>query len=129
MSDVFSRETVRTRWIDGMEDRAYALGADHGLSAASWYFDGNTDARTYRAVLDGILSVDPAVFDTFPSNPLSGEWADGVLPSDVLEDLGIGEGDPIADQLLDMYCDGYDVAVAREIERACRLHLGEGEGI
>lgn len=104
---------------------AREIGEQRGTDAASRYFDGNTSEDTYRHVLDGIRDCDPAVYDTFPSNPLSGEWADSYLPRDLANELGLA-ADAINDDLIADACtqfeDAYDVAVSREIERQCRLH-------
>lgn len=110
-----------------MEAEAYALGAEHGRNAASWYFDGNTTSDTYRRVWRGIQECDPEVFDTFPGSPLSGEWADSTLPRDVLQSVGCPEHVDFADYVVNMYEDGYGVAVADTIERACVAALfGDG---
>lgn len=105
-------------------DRARAMGAEHGKAAASWYFDGNTSLDAYAAVLKGIEDGDPAILDTFPSSPLSGEWADDPTPATVLEDLGLIVEDDAADDndaILSAYEDGFYSASAEEIERQARL--------
>lgn len=109
--------------LDQLETRAYQLGAEHGAAAASWYFDGNTTTDTYRHVLEGIRDCDPAVFDTFPTNPLSGEWADGPTPATLAEALELDDDDDYMPQLCNMYEDGFGVAVADTIERACLAQL------
>jgi len=103
--------------------KATEAGAEHGRSAASWFFDGNTDRETYAAVLRGLEDGDPAVLDTFPSSPLSGEWADSPTPASVLEDLGVDECDDAASDYLDAYESGFYEAVSHEIERVARLQL------
>jgi hypothetical protein len=111
--------------IDRYEEKAYALGKEHGASAASWHLDGNTDDATYAWVLKGLAECDPAVFDTFPASPLSGEWADGMSMSQLAEDIGYDhDGNPVEvfDGICQMYEDGYDVAVARTIEAAARAN-------
>lgn len=102
---------------------AYRLGAEKGEAAASWYFDGNTTRETYEAVLRGLAEGDPAIYDTFPSAPLSGEWALGLTPHDLLRELGVDDDDDAADEYLSMFEDGYGVAVADEIERMAREAL------
>lgn len=103
-------------------ERARTAGADHGRAAASWYFDGNTSADTYRHVLTGIEDGDPVVMDSLPHSPLSGEWADAPLPRDVLADLDVDEDDDGADDYLDAYCDAFSSAAHDEITRVARLH-------
>lgn len=95
-------------------------GRDHGQAAASWYFDGNTETSTYRSVLAGIEEGDPRVTDTFPAGPLSGEFADGPFPADVLSDLDVDDSDAAADEYLSAYEDGFYSASAEAIERAAR---------
>jgi hypothetical protein len=102
---------------------ADAAGRDHGRAAASWYFDGNTSRGTYEHVLRGIEDGDPEVLDTFPTSPLSGEWADDPTPASVLEDLDVAEDDPSADDYLRAYEDGFYEASSYEIERAARYQL------
>lgn len=105
-----------------LEEQARKMGEDHGTNAASWYFDGNTSTDTYAAVLRGIDEGDPAVLDTFPSSPLSGEWADSPTPATVLGELEVSEDDDRADDLLTAYEDGFSSASAEEIERMARYH-------
>ncbi len=112
--------TTETTFATLLED-ARKAGAAHGKAAASWYFDGNTSDETYSLVVAGIDDGDPAVLDTFPSSPLSGEWADDPTPASVLEDLGVSEDDDGADDLLSAYEDGFYEASADEIERVARL--------
>ena len=112
---------------DAIMDSAYAAGREHGLAAASWYFDGNTTRETYRATLAGIREGDPAVYDTFPAGPLSGEWADDPTPTSVLRDLGLSDDDDDADDALAMYEDGFAVAVASLIEGTCIAMLSDDD--
>ena len=102
---------------DALNQRAYDMGREAGEAAASWYFDGNTTRATYERVLAGIQDGDPAIYDTFPQCPLSGEWADDPTPGDVLRSLGVDEYDDANDELLRMYEDGFGVAVSEAIER------------
>lgn len=112
-----------TDTYDALMEHAHALGADHGRSAASWYFDGNTPRETYEAVLRGIIEGDPATYDTFPASPLSGEWAGDPTPADVFSALEMCEDDDAADDALRMYEDGFGVAVSETIERMAREAL------
>lgn len=108
---------------DALCTDANRLGSEHGSAAASWYFDGNTPEHVYRSVLIGLEDGDPAIYDTFPSAPLSGEFADEPTPASVLAELGVDEDDDAADDYLRMYEDGFAVAVADEIERAARAQV------
>jgi len=92
-------------------EQARELGAEHGQNAASWYFDGNTSQDTYAGVLRGIEDGDPEVLDTFPSAPLSGEWADDPTPFGVLAALDVPEDHDAADDCLSAYVDGFSEAV------------------
>jgi len=101
---------------EALRERARKLGTEHGLAAASWYFDGNTPTDTYRRVLTGIKAGDPEIMDTFPTDGLSGEWADGFSSRDLERELGVeGEG---LDELADAYSDAFSSAVESEINRA-----------
>lgn len=111
---------------DAIMDEAYRMGRDHGRDAASWYFDGNTSIDTYATTLAGIRDGDPAVYDTFPASPLSGEWAGDPTPATVLAALGLSDDDDDADDALAMYEDGFGVAVANVIESACIAALDPG---
>ncbi len=122
----------RRRWDEDYAvtcEMARRQGVEHGKAAASWYFDGNTPDETYRAVLRGIEEGDPAVLDTFPAAPLSGEWADGPTPSSVLEDLaGTSAWDGVfsdedAEEYVQAYEDGFDEASRDEIERVARFQV------
>jgi hypothetical protein len=112
--------------LDYLIEQARAIGRDHGQNAASWYFEGGAPRDIFKTVLRGIEEGDPEVYDTFPANPLSGEWADGYLPQTLYSDLGIEEGDLDGfelDELCDQYVDAYDVEVSRDIEAQCRAAL------
>lgn len=122
-----SSEAWQQRYDETL-DKAYALGAEHGRAAASWYFGPETTRETYARVLLGILECDPQVFDTFPAGPLSGEWAGDPVPATVLAEVGHTGDDDDADAILCHYEDGYGVAVVDEIERVCRFHLAPEPG-
>jgi hypothetical protein len=100
--------------------RAREAGEAHGRAAGSWYFDGNTSEETYAAVLRGIEDGDPAVLDTFPCAPLSGEWADDPTPESVLEDLGVTWENPCADDCILAYEEGFYEASADGIAETAR---------
>lgn len=108
---------------DFLCERAYALGEDDGKSAASWYFDYSASRVDYERVLRCFQDGDPAIYDTLPSAPLSGEWAGDPTPSDILEALDVDDDDDAADDYLRMYEDGFGVSVADEVERLAREAL------
>lgn len=97
-------------------DEANRLGDEAGKAAASWYAPHDTTFASWEAILRGIRDGDPAVYDTFPSAPLSGEWAGSPTPASVFAELGVDEDYDGADELLAMYEDGFGVAVADTIE-------------
>jgi beta-glucanase (GH16 family) len=96
--------------------RIEEAGRDHGKSAASWYFDGNTADETYTRVLRGLEDGDPEILDTFPSSPLSGEWADGPTPQTLQHDFELNDDD--VDEACDLYEAAFYQASQDEIERA-----------
>jgi hypothetical protein len=110
---------------DASVSKARDLGAEHGTSAASWVTDGNTTAHTYRALLTGITTGDPAVLDTLPAADLSGQWADGYSSADLERDAGTCMD--CASDAYDAYTEAFDQAVEADVERTCRTHLGMGE--
>lgn len=111
----------RDPWMIKQEAREF--GATGGRAAASWYFDGNTSDETYRLILTGLEEGDPAVLDTFPSAPLSGEWSGDPTPATVLRALDVDEEDDAVDDYLGAYEDAFDETVRDEIERTCLTHL------
>jgi hypothetical protein len=119
---------MTSKTLSEIMDEARKMGAEHGQNAASWYFDGNTTDETYRRVLKGIEEGDPEILDTFPSSPLSGEWADDPTPTTLFRDLGLDAHaeatfNPEAfDEVCSAYEDGFYEAVSHEIERVARPH-------
>lgn len=101
-------------------ERAEREGKQHGQAAGSWVIDGNTSEQTARAILAGIRDGDPEVLDSLPSAPLSGEWADGLLPRDVLGWYGMDEDDPAADDVLTTFETAYADGMIEEVTRAAR---------
>lgn len=87
----------------------------------------------YEAVLKGIEDGDPMVLDTFPTSPLSGEWADSFSLRDLADEFEIDTEDYESDAWLGMvaaaYEDGFYSAVSDTIEDACRSYLAGAEGI
>lgn len=116
------------RTLDEALERAYLIGREHGEAAASWYFDGNTELATYVRVLHGIEEGDPGVLDSFPYPDLSGQWADGYTPTQLLDDVGGNAGDAsfhdgLVSDLCDQYELGFNDAVQESIERAARYQV------
>ena len=104
-------------------DRAIAYAADRGTedgkSAASWYFDGNTDRATYARVLQGIEDGDPEVLDDLPAPDLSGQWADTLTGPEIVQSAilaaGLGDDEETDSSLPDWFdaiCSAYEDAFA-----------------
>ena len=103
-------------------ERAAELGADAGVAAAYWYEITKENAT---AILRGMADGDPAVYDTFPTAPLSGQWADDPLPRDILLEVGADLAQLAPedeDDILRAYEDAYSEAAGDEIERRARIH-------
>jgi hypothetical protein len=96
--------------------RMRELGAEAGRMAGSWVVDGNTSADTLRALVS-----DDYEFDV-PA-PLSGEWADGPLPREVLAEVGLSEDDDAADDMLSEYEQSYSDAYIAEAQRSAKAML------
>jgi len=111
--------------MDAAEEAAHARGREDGVAAGTWILDGNSTEEAARALLAGIEDGDPAVLDALPSAPLSGEFADGLLPRDVLAWYGLTEEDAESDDILSAYEDGYADGVQEEAERSARAMLAD----
>lgn len=107
---------------EALKERARKLGTEHGHAKGTWYFDGNTPTEAYQRVLTGINDGDPAVLNTFPTDGLSGEWADGFSSRDLERELGVEGGEGL-DELADAYTEAFDIAVQDEIVRAARYQV------
>jgi hypothetical protein len=110
-----------------IEESARARGLEDGKAAGSWVIDGNTTEHTARAILQGLEEGDPETLDGLPSGPLSGEYADGLLPRDVLGWYGLLEDDAEADDVLRAYEDGWSEGMVDEAERSARAVLPQPE--
>lgn len=102
---------------------AAAEGTKCGKASASGYFDGNTTDETYTLILQGIETDDPEVLDSFPTSPLSGEWADSYSLRDLSADTGIDEDSDAFDNVCLAFEDAFDRAVQDEIERMARYQI------
>jgi hypothetical protein len=110
---------------DVLIEDARRMGEERGRAAASWYFDGNTSTETYATVLQGIEDGDPAVLDTLPSSPLSGEWAGDPVPADILSELGVEHDSDAAEDCLWAYEEGFSQASQDMIEETARTMTRE----
>lgn len=109
--------------LDDVLERAEQEGHEHGVAAGSWVVDGNTSEESARRLLQGIEDGDPEVMDELPSAPLSGEYADGLLPRDVLGWYDLDEEHDAADDVLRAFEDGYSRGVVDEVVRSARAIL------
>lgn len=106
--------------------KATEMGEDAGKAAGSWYFDGNTPTEAYQSFLIGYEKGDPLVLDTLPGAPLSGEWAESMTPSKLLEELGVREtaaGWDAHGDLVQAYEDGFYEASQTYIVNVARYHM------
>ena len=101
-------------------DRMRELGAESGRAAGSWVVDGNTSTDTLAELLS-----DEHEWDV-PS-PLSGEWADGPLPRDVLAEIGLTEDDDSAEDMLTAYETAYVDAYIAEAQRSAAAMLADDD--
>ena len=111
--------------LDEILERAEQDGYDAGKAAGSWLLDGNSRESAARRLLQGIEDGDPEIMDALPSSPLSGEYADGLLPRDVLDRYDLDEHHDAADDVLRAFEDGYDRGVQDEAVRSARAMLAE----
>lgn len=102
-------------------------GRAAGHAAASWCYDGNTDAAWYERTLKGLEDGDPMVLDSFNVPNLSGEYADAPTPQSLAEDYGLDEQRDPDGYILDEACTEWENAASEafwhEIERVCRLQV------
>lgn len=115
--------------VEDAYSRAAEIGAADGLSAASWFFDGNTSRETFVAILAGIDDGDPAILDTLPAPDLSGEWADSRTPRSLAAACGLTGEHPDVLDIVSGLCDEYEQAFNRaadaEIVRVATLQTTE----
>jgi hypothetical protein len=104
--------------------KAEAAGYDAGKAAGSWVIDGNTTPETARRFLQGLRDCDPEIYDSLPSAPLSGEWADGLLPRDVLGWYDLPDEEEHY-YILDAFEDGYHRGVETEVIRSAEAIADE----
>ena len=105
-------------------DRATSEGRDAGSVAGSWVVDpGRTSTPDHEYAAGILRMLDEGTLDA--PDPLSGEWADGILPRDVLSALDVDEDDPAADDYLSAFEDGYRDAWRETVERDARALLDD----
>ena len=111
------------RNVDEIVERAEQEGYEHGVTAGSWPLDGNSNEESARALLRGVTDGDPLTMDALRSSPLSGEWADGVTPADVLGWYDLDEDDDAAEEVLQAFEAGFSRGVQDEAVRSARAVL------
>ncbi len=111
-----TRSEISYTDTDARKKRLEALGREIGTGAGSWIVDGNTSDQTAREILRMIVEGDPAL--EYPA-PLSGEFSGDVLAADVLAHVDSSEGDPAAEDMLDVFEQAYRDAWYAEVERSC----------
>jgi hypothetical protein len=107
--------------------KAAEIGTEHGKSAASWVFDGNTSDETYRRVLSMLDDGDPAVFDMYRTPDFSGEFAGDYTETELWSECGLDPEDDDAAEASQEVSSAYLVAAEEafwdEVERLAREHL------
>lgn len=104
---------------------AYRLGEEAGFDAAAWYFDGSETRADLARIVEMFADGDPEIYDTLPTDTLSGEWAGSYSLADLADDLGIEQDDDAFDDLARFYQDGFAVAVADRVEAEARRKLDD----
>ena len=113
------------------------IGKEHGVNAASWWFDGNAAEFVHEATLRGIVQGDPMVLDSLPQSPLSGEWADSFSVRDLCDELGYDmddreshafDTDETISEICSAYEQGFSEGSTHAIESACIDYL-KGAGV
>jgi hypothetical protein len=107
------------------EDKARDIGREHGESAASWIFDGNTPDSTYSAILKMIDDGDTALYDTYREPSLSGEFSGDYDETSLASDISYATGnyDLDIDDLARHYNDSASESFWAELERLAREHM------
>ena len=121
--------------LEDLVERAAELGREHGTAGGSWVFDGNTEAAEYVKCLELDEEGAPEWFDFYGpmSAPLSGEWADGLTPWTLGQEVGYQGDNPdtdewerISQEICDAYEQAYYDAWREEVLRMARYQV-EGE--
>lgn len=105
-------------------EEARKLGGQHGSAAAGWYFDDCRDLQRedYLKVIKGIQDGDPAILDTFVSADLSGQYADGMTPKRLFEEVGANkwQSENAGDEICETYEQAFNDVYAACVEQNCR---------
>lgn len=91
---------------------AARIGREHGESAATWFEIADVDAA--RRIVAGLTDGDPEILDSLPAADLSGQWADGYTPRQLLNEIAVeldvwSVGQEMTD-LWDDACSAYEFA-------------------
>ena len=110
-------QAEREHAIEQAIEKARENGKESGKAAGSWFFDpGNSSPTQARRIIQGIEDNDPEILDMLPdTNPLSGEWADGLTEKDVLSEVGVNENDDASEDVLIAFLDGYYEGVREQV--------------
>jgi hypothetical protein len=113
-----------------LTQQAARIGREHGIAAASMYFDGHEARHIYEETLKGIKNGDPLIVSQFPEPDLPGVWAFSYTADDLCAELGITTG--IDAEAFAGCCDAYDnayrKAACEEMAWQCRHHLAADHG-
>jgi hypothetical protein len=110
------------------EEAARELGTEHGRAAGSWILDGNSSRESAQRLLDMIEDGDPELWDSYAS-PLSGEWADGRTPDDILSEIDYPETRTPEeyDDIIRAYEDAHSSAWESEVNRLALIYAAPAE--
>lgn len=123
------RELIAGLLEDEWSHDARERGSEAARAVASWI--GPVEVNSARELLSKLEDGDPAVWDYLPARPdLSGEWADGLTPARLFEDVtgrdywqGFAfEGDS-HDELVDTIAQAFEEGVEETFEDACQTEL------
>lgn len=120
-------------WVDTAVHRARELGKQHGSNAAGWWIqDALTKNQHSAEQARTILRMEENCEAQFPTADLSGQWAEGPLPQDVLTHaFGTGGWDSyspeykaeVDNEALNAYEQAFNDAARDECLNACRNEL------
>lgn len=114
------RTFTDAQWA-ALTERAATVGAEHGTAAAQWV---NVDGLNAQWYVRGLADGDPAVLDSLPTVPMTGEWADDYGPADLYRDLEVTADDDGDDpDLVNAYVSAWIGALQAEVERRALYQL------
>jgi hypothetical protein len=103
---------------------AKQLGEGHATDAAAWSVNGNSDRTERASVLVMLREGDPAAFDYLPREPdLSGEYADGLTPNSLFEQITREAANNSNGDLVEHLADEYEAGVSETFAAACEAVL------